>query len=108
MATFSGSESLRPASVRSLTIRLMLTAAAYGRTRWKKSENTGRMQGINLPRNQWRYCVQGKFPPYISWETFERIQTMLSDNYTEYARNKTRGVPRDGKALLDVRCSSRQ
>ena len=33
---------------------------------------------------------------------------MLSDNYTEYARNKTRGVPRDGKALLDVRCSSRQ
>ena len=75
-------------------------AAAYGRTRWKKSENTGRMQGINLPRNKWRYCVRDKFPAYISWKTFERIQTMLSDNYTEYARNKTRGVPRDGKALL--------
>ena len=25
---------------------------------------------------------------------------MLRDNYTEYARNKTRGVPRQGKALL--------
>jgi DNA invertase Pin-like site-specific DNA recombinase len=75
-------------------------AATYGRTRWKKSENTGKMQEIKLPRKQWRYCVQGKFPPYISWETFERIQSMLHDNYTEYARNKTRGVPRDGQALL--------
>jgi len=75
-------------------------AAAYGRTRWKKSENTGKMQGINLPRNKWRYCVRDKFPAYISWETFERIQAVLRDNYQEYARNKTRGVPRDGKALL--------
>jgi DNA invertase Pin-like site-specific DNA recombinase len=75
-------------------------AAAYGRTRWKKSENTGKMQEVNLPRNEWRYCVRDKFPPYVTWETFERIQAMLRDNYNEYARNKTRGVPRDGKALL--------
>lgn len=75
-------------------------AATYGRTRWKKSENTGKMQGVNLPRNEWRYCVRDKFPVYISWETFERIQTMLRDNYNEYSRNTTRGVPRDGKALL--------
>lgn len=75
-------------------------AAAYGRTRWKKSANTGKMQGLKLPRNQWRYCVQGKFPQYIPWDTFERIQNMLRDNYTQYARNKTRGVPRQGKALL--------
>jgi len=75
-------------------------AAAYGRTRWKRSENTGKMLEIKLPPQQWRYCVQGKFPQYISWETFDRIQMMLRDNYAEYARNKTRGVPRDGKALL--------
>ena len=25
---------------------------------------------------------------------------MLRDNYSEYSRNKTRGVPREGKALL--------
>jgi DNA invertase Pin-like site-specific DNA recombinase len=75
-------------------------AATYGRTRWKKSGNTGKMQGINLPRNQWRYCVRDKFPAYISWDVFERIQTMLRDNYAEYGRNKTRGVPRAGKALL--------
>ena len=75
-------------------------AAAYGRTRWKKSENSGKMQETKLPRNEWRYCVRDKFPAYISWETFERIQTMLRDNYADYDRNKTRGVPRDGKALL--------
>ena len=75
-------------------------AAAYGRTRWKRSENTGTMQGIKLPRNEWRFCVKDKFPAYISWETYEKIQTMLHDNYAEYDRNKTRGVPREGKALL--------
>ena len=75
-------------------------AAAYGRSRWKKSENTGKMQQVNLPRNQWRYCVRDKFPAYITWKTFEKIQAMLSDNYNEYSRNKTRGVPREGKALL--------
>lgn len=75
-------------------------AAAYGRTRWKKSENTGKMQQNKLPPQQWRYCVRDKFPAYITWDTFEKIQTMLRDNYTEYARNKTRGVPREGKALL--------
>ena len=58
------------------------------------------MQEVILPRNEWRYCVHDKFPAYVTWETFERIQAMLRDNYTEYARNKTRGVPRDGKALL--------
>ncbi|MHB9081937.1 MAG: recombinase family protein [Pirellulaceae bacterium] len=75
-------------------------AAVYGRTRWKKSDNTGKMHGIMLPPQQWRYCVQGKYPEYISWDTFERIQAMLHDNYSEYARNKTRGIPREGKALL--------
>ena len=69
-------------------------AAAYGRTRWKKSANTGKMQEVKLPRNHWRYCVQGKLPQYVSWDTFETIQSMLRDNYAEYARNKTRGVPR--------------
>jgi DNA invertase Pin-like site-specific DNA recombinase len=75
-------------------------AAVYGRTRWKKSENTGKMQQMQLPPQQWRYCVQDRFPAYITWETFERIQAMLRDNYSEYSRNKTRGIPREGQALL--------
>ncbi len=53
-----------------------------------------------LPLAQWRIRVNDVYPAYISWETFERIQAMLQDNYAEYDRNKSRGVPRPGKALL--------
>ena len=42
--------------------------------------------------------MKDKYPAYVSWETFEKIQAMLRDNYAEYDRNKTRGVPRDGEA----------
>jgi Recombinase zinc beta ribbon domain len=49
---------------------------------------------------QWRIRVNDVYPAYSSWETFERIQAMLLDNYAEYDRNKTRGVPRPGAALL--------
>ena len=50
--------------------------------------------------DQWRICVKDKYPAYVSWETFEQIQAALKDNYAEYDRNKTRGVPRPGSALL--------
>jgi len=53
-----------------------------------------------LPREQWRIVVKDKYPAYVSWDTFEKIQSMLRDNYAEYDRNKTRGIPRDGEALL--------
>ena len=44
--------------------------------------------------------MKDKYPAYISWETYERIQAMLKENYAQYDRNRTRGVPRPGKALL--------
>jgi Recombinase zinc beta ribbon domain len=44
--------------------------------------------------------VRDRYPAYVSWESFEKIQNMLRDNYAEYDRNKTRGVPREGAALL--------
>jgi hypothetical protein len=44
--------------------------------------------------------VNNKYPAYISWETYEQIRAMLQDNYAEYDRNKTRGIPRPGAALL--------
>jgi DNA invertase Pin-like site-specific DNA recombinase len=54
----------------------------------------------NMPMDQWKIRINDAYPAYISWETFERIQAMLQDNYAEYSRNKTRGVPRPGAALL--------
>ena len=50
--------------------------------------------------DQWKVCLRDKYPAYIGWDTFERIQAMVHDNYSEYDRNKSRGVPRPGKALL--------
>jgi hypothetical protein len=50
--------------------------------------------------DQGKICLKDKYPAYIGWETFERIQAMVHDNYSEYDRNQSRGVPRPGKALL--------
>ncbi len=75
-------------------------AFVYGRTRSIRAENTGKTQQRLLPPDQWRIIVRDRYPAYVSWQTYERIQQMLRDNYAEYDRNKTRGVPRDGQALL--------
>jgi DNA invertase Pin-like site-specific DNA recombinase len=62
-------------------------------------------QGIStkserLPMQQWRILIKDKYPAYVEWETFEKVQQMLKDNFAEYEHSRTRGVPRDGKALL--------
>jgi len=75
-------------------------AYVWGRSRCVKSKKTGRKQQTPLPRAQWRVCLHDKYAAYISWDEFERIEAMIQDNYAEYKRNQTRGVPREGKALL--------
>lgn len=74
-------------------------AYVYGRRTLKSSESA-KKSNVVLPRSQWRVCLHDRYPAYISWEKFERIEKMLHDNYAEYDRNKTRGIPRDGKNLL--------
>ena len=44
--------------------------------------------------------VKDRYPVYLDWERFEQVQAMLRDNHAEYQRNQTRGVPRDGAAVL--------
>jgi DNA invertase Pin-like site-specific DNA recombinase len=75
-------------------------AFVYGRTRSLRDENTGKLRQRGLPRSQWRILVPDRYPAYISWETYERMQQLLRDNYAEYDRNKSRGIPREGEALL--------
>ena len=75
-------------------------AFVYGRTRSIREAATATPRPKKLPREQWRIVVRNKYPAYVSWETFETIQAMLRDNDAEYDRNKTRGIPRDGAALL--------
>jgi DNA invertase Pin-like site-specific DNA recombinase len=75
-------------------------AFVYGRTRTTRHPGSGQTTIQHLPPEQWRICVRDKYPAYVSWPTFEKIQAMIKDNYAEYDRNKTRGVPRPGSALL--------
>jgi len=74
-------------------------AFVYGRTRTLRGPS-GQVTQKRLPLEQWKIRVNDKYPPYISWATFEQIQAMLQDNHAEYDRNKSRGVPRPGSALL--------
>jgi DNA invertase Pin-like site-specific DNA recombinase len=76
-------------------------AFVYGRTRSVRSDPAApRAKQIRLPMEQWKILVKDVYPAYVSWELFEQIQAMLHDNYAEYDRNQTRGVPRPGAALL--------
>jgi DNA invertase Pin-like site-specific DNA recombinase len=76
-------------------------AFVYGRTRSVlKPGSTHERTQKKLPMGEWKIRINDKYPAYIDWATFEAIQAMLRDNCSEYDRNKTRGVPRPGKALL--------
>jgi DNA invertase Pin-like site-specific DNA recombinase len=76
-------------------------AFAYGRTRVIRNGPSPTDKSLKkVSQQEWKVLVQNKYPAYVSWETFEKIQSMLKDNYAEYDRNKTRGVPRPGEALL--------
>ncbi len=76
-------------------------AFVYGKTRSIRKDLTSpHTQEVRLPMDQWKIRVNDVYPAYIAWETFEHIQEMLADNYAAYDRNKSRGVPRDGAALL--------
>jgi excisionase family DNA binding protein len=76
-------------------------AFVYGRTRSVlKPGSTHERTQKRLPMGEWKIRINDKYPAYIDWATFETIQAMLQDNCSEYDRNKTRGVPRPGKALL--------
>lgn len=76
-------------------------AFVYGRTRTVRTDPSSPCtKQVRLSLAEWRIRVNDVYPAYIAWGTFELIQDQLADNYAEYDRNKTRGVPRAGAALL--------
>jgi DNA invertase Pin-like site-specific DNA recombinase len=80
----------------------------YGKTRTQVPSGGGRPQQRRLPLAEWKVIVHDRYPAYVTWETFTRIQAILDDNYASYAHNQRRGVPRSGAALLQgiVYCGS--
>jgi DNA invertase Pin-like site-specific DNA recombinase len=76
-------------------------AFVYGRTRTLRTGPAPHQRKLKpLSMGEWRIRVNDKYPAYINWETYEKIQVMLRENYAEYDRERTRGVPRPGAALL--------
>lgn len=95
----------QPATVSAVTAILKNPAYAgafvYGRTWQKPSKIPGELpQKTTRHGTDWRIVVKGKYPAYIDWETLKKIQAMLRDNRAEYQHIKSRGIPRDGAALL--------
>ena len=75
-------------------------AFVYGRTCMREATTGGRRKQARRPDEGWRFVVRDRYPAYVGWDTFEKIQAMLRDNRAEYVHLQTRGVPRDGAALL--------
>jgi DNA invertase Pin-like site-specific DNA recombinase len=77
-------------------------AFVYGKTQAVRTATEGEVRSRQKRRDlsEWSVVVHNRYPSYISWETFEKIQTSLRENYAEYDRNKSRGVPREGSALV--------
>ena len=76
-------------------------AFVYGRTRAVPRASTPHQRVQKpLPIDQWKVCLRDRYPAYIGWDIFERIQAMVRDNYSAYNRTQSRGVPRLGTALL--------
>lgn len=76
-------------------------AFVYGRTRMGVAGRVGASK-MKAPRpvDEWRIVVKDRYPAYIDWLTYEKINATLKDNRAEYMRTKTRGAPRDGDLLL--------
>ncbi len=76
-------------------------AFAYGRSRAHEAAlPTGRQTQVRRPDGGCRIMVRDRYPAYVSWATYEKIQAMLRDNRADYMHRQTRGVPRNGTALL--------
>jgi len=73
----------------------------YGRSRAVPSKNDLRKNSQKrVSPKDWKFKFEDKYPAFVDKATFDQIQAMLEDNHAEYSRNKTRGIPRSGKALL--------
>jgi DNA invertase Pin-like site-specific DNA recombinase len=72
----------------------------YGKTCLQPRPGGARAHQRRQPQADWKVMVHDRYPAYITWETFTRIQAILDDNYATYDRHRTRGVPRQGAASL--------
>ncbi|MEH6584741.1 MAG: recombinase family protein [Halioglobus sp.] len=79
-------------------------AGAFVYGRWR----SGRTAELNptvkkVAQEDWQVLIQEAHVGYISWEEFERNQTILKRNSGGFAKGARGSVPREGTALLQGR-----
>lgn len=75
-------------------------AYVYGQCEYDpydRSPKTGKAKQRVRSVEDWPVCIQGAYPPYISWEQFLENQRVLRSNWYH---PKNPGAPRKGEALL--------
>lgn len=75
-------------------------AYVYGRSEYsnlRRSPKTGKASAHVRSVDQWPVKITGHHPAYIGWEEFVKNQERLRQNWN---RDENRGVPREGRALL--------
>jgi DNA invertase Pin-like site-specific DNA recombinase len=76
-------------------------AFVYGRRKTiRNGMSTVDIKRRFVPPEQWRIIVKDKYPSYISWPTFEKNQEIIQNNYAEYNKRISSGMPRKGELLL--------
>ena len=77
-------------------------AYVFGRSRWAMRTDAQRpvYRSQPLPRDEWKVVLKQHFDGYIDWDTFERIQSILQNNYSAHRRRSGPGVAREGINLL--------
>ncbi len=74
-------------------------AYAYGKTEHTThyAEGQPRRRSRRKPREQWLALIPGSHEGYLSWEQFEQIQQMISENFFGLGHS---GAAKQGSALL--------
>jgi DNA invertase Pin-like site-specific DNA recombinase len=76
-------------------------AYTYGRTRHVPQDAAPHKRRKRpLEMQEWKVLLKDRYPAYISWDEFLAIQAILHDNHAEYHHKQSRGIPRQGSALL--------
>ncbi|WP_159732745.1 recombinase family protein [Methylosinus sp. Ce-a6] len=72
-------------------------AGAFVRGRSKQlpaALSGGRIKRSRPSGTDWKILVKDKYPAYVSWRTFEQIQSMLRDNRASASASRTDGTTR--------------
>ena len=77
-------------------------AYAYGRTAARTHVIDGALHksAVRKPLDEWAVLIPEHHDGYIAWDQFQRVRQMLDDNASPFRRERRRGAPKRGPALL--------